>query len=107
MGNKFKPEVLGVPSKAEFMINFNSLYENRSNVAQVWVEKHDLHHYLCVDLDGVANFWGHKDFKMRLKREQAHTIRELVNQLWQKVKEGIAPSKPTLVQIYNALYVAP
>ncbi len=102
MWGKFKGKRYTVTSLSDLKSEFKDLYDNRSYVSDVFVERLDGHSYICIDLGIIANT-KKPDMKMQLEASEVPTAKTLVNTLWRNVQKDIPPNQMILEQIYNCL----
>ena len=91
-----------VPSNVvELKGYLEQVHKNRKHVSSVKVNPANSH--LEIDLSGAANFMGHPDMYMPLKKGKLETAKQFVERLMTQSQAGFAPSERDAQELFDMI----
>jgi hypothetical protein len=84
---------------AELQASIDELVKNKVHVSSIKVDDG----FILIDLSGKANFFGHSDMKIPLKKERVGDARELVAALERAVSNGQPPPARQVADLFDMI----
>lgn len=93
-----EPERLVPRDRAQLQTSIDQLFEGRKHVKSVTVDGAG---YIIIDLDGMANTFGHPDMKLPIKRGKIAEAEGIVGELRQAFNGGHAPTAGQVNRLWD------